>query len=89
MYPTHPEVQSPLFCFSATTHQTGKFLITEDVKAAMGWTRDCNLGFVIFDAAGKTRYQGVHPTSSGGEVNPDREFTAYEKINVVVFWPKA
>ena len=83
----------PIYCFEATVYKSGRpgFWIPEDIKAAMGWVLpDYRLGFIIFDDAGVTIWDGVHTSISGGEfymndVLADRNGTS---LKVVVYWPQ-
>ena len=83
---------APIFCFTANVYKTGRpgFWIPADIKAEMGWVNpDYRLGFVIFDEAGTTIWQGVHETVSGGEFyQPDAlAFRNATTVQVAVYWP--
>ena len=83
----------PIYCFEATVYETGRpgFWIPKHIKTAMGWILpDYRIGFVIFDQAGTTIWDGVHSTVSGGEfyMNDVMANRNGMTIRVAVYWPQ-
>lgn len=67
-----------------------RFWIPEEIRSAVGWTIDCTIGLMIFDAQRQCKYKGILHAGRTGEIcDPKLSGNIHpgEQIHVYVFKP--